>query len=136
MQYLTQNWTWVLIAAAALVFFFLRRGRRSGSSDSGLGGLGKGDDGHYQHHDHEDAVRPEAPSLHPPEAVIDPVNGSAVRTAGACTSVYLGKAYYFASKENRDRFEAAPQDYAAKVQGVEVEDHENADRPHRRHHGC
>lgn len=50
-----------------------------------------------------------------PEAAVDPVSGETVRTGQALTSLYEGKVYYFASKENRERFEAAPQQYAHKA---------------------
>jgi YHS domain-containing protein len=59
-----------------------------------------------------------------------------VRTAQALTSVYQGKIYYFASKENRDRFEAAPQDYAQKAAGHAVRPAEAANEPPRSRGGC
>ena len=70
-----------------------------------------------------------------PEATVDPVGGEAVRTAQALTSVYQGKIYYFASKENRDRFEAAPQEYAHKAAGHAVRPAEATNEPPRRR-GC
>lgn len=142
MQNITQNGIWILIAVAILVFFFLRRGRHGhggfegggfGRGGHGQGGFGDGDHGH---HDSEDGERMLETRSVLPEAVIDPVSGNAVRTAGAITLVYQGKAYYFASKENRDRFEAAPQDFAAKAQGVAVGGSDSEERPHHRHHGC
>lgn len=137
MQDLTQNWSWILIAVAVVAFFFLRRGhgRRGGFGHGGDGhGAFDGDGDHRHHRDREDDDRREAPWPEPPEAVVDPVSGTAVHTAGAMTSVYQGRAYYFASKENRDRFEAAPQDYANKVQGIAIGG--SAERPRRRRHGC
>lgn len=151
MQDISQSWIWIVIAVAILAFFFLRRGRRShgGFGDGGhghggvgrlghgsFGGLGHGGHGHHGHDDRDDEDRTRPASTQPIEAAIDPVSGSAIATAGAITSVYQGKAYYFASKENRDRFEATPQDYAAKVQGIPVGGSDRAERPHRRHHGC
>jgi len=154
MQALGQNWIWIAIAVAVLAFFYLRRGRRGhggfGAGGHGHGGLeglgglghggfgGMGHGGHGDHGDHrgddEDRTRPV--SQPPVEAAIDPVSGSAISTAGAITSIYQGQAYYFASKENRDRFEAAPQDFAGKVQGVPIGGGERAERPRRRRRGC
>ena len=131
MHGLTQNWSWILIVSAVVaVFVFLQRGRRRGGSDF------DGNPGHRHQRDLEDADRRGVPwpRQQLPDSVVDPVSGATVRTAGAITSVYEGRAYYFASKENRDRFEAAPQDFANKVQGIPMTG--NAERPHRRHHGC
>lgn len=135
MQDIGQSWIWIVIAVAILAFFFLRRGRRS-HSGLGDGGLGHGGHGHHGHHERDDEDRTRPASTQPIEAAIDPVSGSAIPTAGAITSVYQGKAYYFASKENRDRFEAAPQDFAGKAQGVAMGGGESAERPRHRHHGC
>ena len=150
MQDIGQNWVWILIAVAVLAFFFLRRGRR-GHGDVGHGDHGHGSSdgmdhggfgavGHGSHGDRDNAremsdSRPD-PWAQPPEAAIDPVSGSAVSTASAITSVHQGKAHYFGSKENRDRFEAAPQEYASKAQGVPIDWRDGASRPHRRHRGC
>ncbi|WP_430677326.1 YHS domain-containing protein [Mesorhizobium album] len=53
-------------------------------------------------------------------AAVDPVSGAAVRTGSALTSLYQGRVYYFASKDNRDRFEAAPNEFAGKASGIEL----------------
>ncbi|MHB1198426.1 MAG: YHS domain-containing protein [Polaromonas sp.] len=71
-----------------------------------------------------------------PEAAVDPVGGEAVRTAQALTSIYQDNIYYFASKENRDRFEAAPQEYAHKAAGHSIRPAETANEPPRRRRGC
>lgn len=140
MQELTQNWSWILIAIAVVAFFLLRRGR--GHSGFGRGGHGSFDlganHGHHHHRDSDDAAdRRAAPwPQQLPETVVDPVSGAAVRTADAITSVYQGRAYYFASKENRDRFEVAPQNYANKVQGIPVGGEDGGGRTRHRHHGC
>lgn len=100
-----------------------------------LGGMGHG--GHEGHADANDAGRP--PENRPatvPEAAIDPVSGEAVATARALTSVYQGSIYYFASKETRDRFEAAPQEYAQKASGHAVASPEPGYQPPRRRRGC
>lgn len=140
MENIGQNWFWIAIAVAIAAFILLGRGRRGhggfgggGHGHGGFGGFGHG--GHGRHdRDDEEPTRPASPQ--PVEAAIDPVSGSAIPTAGAITSVYEGKAYFFTSKENRDRFEAAPKDFAGKVQGVALGSGENPDRPRQRHGGC
>lgn len=144
MDWLSQNWVWVVLAVAAAYYFFRGGlgghgrglgGLLGGSGHGGLGGHGHGghggDRGHGGHG--EQTERPAAANA--PEAAIDPVGGEAVRTAQALTSVYQGKIYYFASKENRDRFEAAPQEYAMKAAGHPAHAAEAAHEPPRRR-GC
>ncbi len=141
MSWLAQNWVWVLIAAA-IAWFMFRGGHARGHGGLGgmLGGLGHGGHGGHVGHggghgDHggQPDTRPEGSV---PEAAVDPVGGEAVRTAQAPASVYQGKIYYFASKENRDRFEAAPQEYAHKAAGHPVRPAEAAYERPRRRGGC
>jgi len=141
------NWTSILIGVAILAFFILHLrhgGFGHGGSrgpgelgDLGRGGFGGSGHGHHGGHDraHGSGQRNRS-ELSQPEAAIDPVSGAAIPTAGAITSVYQGVAYYFASKENRDRFEAAPGDYAGKTQGVPPGDSDSAERQRHRHGGC
>ena len=128
MQYIGQNWIWIVVIAAFVAFHLFGHGRhghggsgggshRHGSAE-GLGGVGHGGQGHGGHGPGDEA---RSSSSSRADVVIDPVSGSAVATTGAITSIYQGNAYYFASKENRDRFEAAPQDFARKVQGDPIE---------------
>ena len=155
MNWLAQNWVWVLIGVA-VAWFLLRGGGHSrghgggfggllggsGGHGGGLGGLlgglgghGGGFGGHGDHGGHDE--RPQSPpAANVPEAAIDPVSGEAVRTAQALTSVYQGKIYYFASKENRDRFEAAPQEHAHMAAGHPVRPAEAANERPRRRRGC
>ena len=120
MDWLSQNWVWVAIAVGFAFYFF--RGR-FGAYGSGLPqGMGHG--GHA------------AGAANAPEAAVDPVGGGAVSTAQAPTSLYQGKIYYFASKENRDRFEAAPQEFAQKAAGHSVHSAEAPRERPRRHRGC
>ena len=107
-------------------------GGGAGGLLGGLGGHGGHGGGHGGHD--EQAERPGGPDA--PEAAVDPVGGEAVRTAHALTSVYEGKIYYFASKENRDRFEAAPHEYAHKAAGHPVRSAEAPQERPRRRHGC
>ncbi len=46
----------------------------------------------------------------------------------ALTSVHGGRIYYFGSKENRERFEASPEAYAARAT-AETSDHAGRCRP-------
>src|SRR5574337_118150 len=75
------------------------------------GGMGCGVGGHRSHHGghsegHGDGHSDGAPRL---ESAIDAVSGQAVGVEKALTSVYRGRTYYFATRENRDTFEAAPE---------------------------
>jgi len=120
-------------------------GGHGGGHGGGLGGLlgghggGHGGGGHGGGHGgsgghgggHGDDRQP----ANPPDAAIDPVGGEAVRTAGALTSAYQGKIYYFASKENRERFEAAPQEFAQKAAGHAAHPATPSEPPRRRG-GC
>lgn len=143
MRWLLQNWVWVVLAIGAAFYFFRGgQGGHAGGHGRGLGGLlgGMGHGGHGGHAGgggHGDrGEQPDRPATaNAPEAAVDPVGREAVRTAHALPSVYEGKIYYFSSKENRDRFEAAPQKYAHKAVGHPLHPTE---APHERSHrrGC
>ena len=143
MNWLSQNWFWVALALAIAWWLwrsgFARHGGHghAGGQGSGAGGLLGGLGGHEghggSHRGHgEPTERPATPDA--PEAAVDPVSGEAVRTAHAVTTVYEGRIYYFASKENRDRFEAAPREYAHNAAGHPIRP-AAAERPRRRG-GC
>lgn len=137
MSWLTQNWIWVALAIG-VGFYLFRGGLRGHAGGHGgvLGGMGHA--GHAG--DGGQGGQPENRALsapaNAPQAVLDPVSGDAVRTSGALTSVYQGMIYYFASKENRDRFEGAPQEYASKAAGQPVRPAEAANERPRRRGGC
>ena len=63
----------------------------------------------------------------PPDEAKDPVCGMTVKTAGAKSSVYQGRSYFFCSSACRDKFEASPAQYATAAPAV-------AHKEHR--HGC
>ena len=143
MEPLSQNWLWIVIALGAVAFFFFRgsHGGHGGLGGFGLGGHGgHGHGGHgyggggrgYSGHEHGGSDSRGQPTPGSSEAV-DPVTGLSVRPAEALTSVYQGRTYYFASKENRERFEAAPQDYAGQATAG-TSDHA-AGSGHGRHRG-
>ena len=118
MQWLTQNWIWILLAVG--FFFMMRRG----------GGCGMG--GGMRGHDHHAGHGGEMPRHADEKTVgsaIDPVNKAALDIATALTSVYRGKTYYFGSAENRATFEAKPEQYAGPAQ---ADPHQH--KTH--HHGC
>jgi YHS domain-containing protein len=130
MDWLSQNWIWVAVGIG--VTWYLLRGNLGGhgARHGGLMGMGHGGGSGGG-----DTDRPDSRAVaNAPEAAVDPVSGEAVRTAQALTSLYLGKIYYFTSKENRDRFEATPQEHAQKTAGYPVRSAETPDN--RSHRGC
>lgn len=71
----------------------------------------------HRHHGHRDAPPGgpgNGPWSAPPEAR-DPVCGKIVPTAGAKSSLWEGHAYYFCSRDCRDKFEAAPRTFLGSV---------------------
>jgi YHS domain-containing protein len=137
MAWFSQSWIWVALAVAIALFVFRGRlggrsgGRPSDSDRSMLGHMGHGV-GEGQAGIGGEQVGDSSRSA--PEAAIDPVGGEPVRTASALTSVYQEKIYYFTSKDNRDRFEAAPQDFAKETGGYPVNPPSTSG--HGRHRGC
>lgn len=144
MELISQNWLWIVIALGAVAFFYLRGGGFGhgghGGGGFGHGGLGRVGHGHggHGHGGHSHGGRDEAtsPSPRAPEAAIDPVDGTPVRTADAPTSVYQGRTYYFASKDSRDRFEASPQDYASEAAAQTMDRNTASRRSGRGRRGC
>lgn len=123
MNWLAQNWVWIVLAVGAIWLF----------SRGGLAGCGMG--GHGSHGGHSGGGAGPAPGGDPmrnpdttPEKAVDPVSGHEVLTARAMTAFYQGRVIYFESPENRQRFEAAPEQYARGA----------TPRPqqHRHQHGC
>ena len=102
MQWLAQNWIWILLVVG--FFFMMRRGGC---------GMGGGMEGH-DHHDGDTQHSTEADKS--ATTATDPVNKTTLDIATALTSVYHGKTYYFASAENRAIFEAKPEQYAGSDQ--------------------
>lgn len=114
MEWLSQNWAWLIFVVG--VFMLMRQG--------GMGcGMGRGhtNDGSNRQTDGGNS----GPAAH----LKDPVSGADVNQDTAVNSMYQGRVYYFASRENRDTFEASPSKYASS---------ENADADGHRHHhhGC
>jgi len=135
MNWLLQNWLWVALGIGVAYFFFRGRVGAHGVGHSGLIGIGHGGHAAGAGHGGHGGPPDSRAAANAPEAAVDPVGGEAVRTAQALTSLYQGKIYYFACRENRDRFEAAPQEYAQKVAGYPVVAALSEHRPRRRR-GC
>lgn len=108
MQWLAQNWMWIVFAIGILLLM------RRGSMGCGMGGHGHahGDSRHEEQH-------------HVDSRFKDPVSGEKVNPETAVNAMYQGRVYYFTSRENREKFEASPAQYAASAAGH-----------HHRRHGC
>lgn len=122
MGWITENWIW--LALGIVVLFLMRRGGL-GHFAGDHAGYGSGGQGLQP----DRGAPPTAPA-----STIDSVSGKPVRADKALTTLYRGAIYYFASSKNRDRFEAAPQEYAQKAVGQHMRRAGTADSDRR--HGC
>ncbi len=113
MEWLAQNWIWIVFAIG--IFLLMRHG--------GIG-HGFGGHSHHSHHSHEDYDRTDDMD----RRLKDPVSGEPVDPERAINSTYQGRVYYFASRENRDKFEASPAQYASAAGSYQEH--------HHRRHGC
>ena len=129
MQWLAQNWIWILLGVG-LLFFMARRG--------GIGGCGTGHAGRH-HHSQGDPKNLPPVANDDQTARIDPVSRRALQASGSpISTVYRGHAYYFETRSNREAFEAEPEKYLAGSPdtGQPIESlGAYRDRPRRRH-GC
>ena len=117
MNWLLQNWVWVVLALGAVWMF----------SRGGLAGCGMG--GHGGHGGQTGPGGGVPPSADTAAKAIDPVSGHEVLTAHALSAAYQGRILYFESAENRQRFEAAPEQYTRSMAAAPQQ------QQHRRH-GC
>lgn len=102
MQWITQNWIWIVVAVG--VFYFMTRMHGMGGGMGRSMGRGYGRDG----------GDPPADRATSSSTVFDPVSRRAVAAGGsAISAVYHGRAYYFENREDRDAFEAEPEKYIA-----------------------
>ena len=137
MGLMSLSWLWIAIAIGVAFYFFRRGsgahtgGHRTDSRNLLDGPRHGGDDGRAAH----GAQPASASNANAPEAAIDPVGGEPLSTARALTSFHQGRVYYFANKENRDRFEASPEEYSGKVAGHAVPA-SDAQHEHGHRHGC
>lgn len=98
MEWLTQNW--ILVVGAVGIFLLMRRG----GMGRGHAGGGHHDGSHGHRHD---GAAPEGSATQ----AVDPVSGKQVDPASAVSSLYRGAPVYFESRESRERFEAAPDQF-------------------------
>lgn len=141
MSWLSQNWIWILLGLGALFLFGRGRHHGSGLGHHGYGGYGRGDgeSGSMQMGSAGSEMPGGDRSQHPgqPGLAIDPVTREDVSTDKALTSIYQGRIYYFASAENRQRFEASPAQFAREGLGHSVGPAEGSEqRRPRRRGGC
>lgn len=105
MEWLSQNWIWIIVAIGVIYFMTRMHGVGQGMGHAmgrGYGGAGP-------------------PADRGPGSVIvfDPVSRRAIAPSGSSISaVYRGRAYYFESREDRDAFEADPEKYVAGAPGA------------------
>jgi YHS domain-containing protein len=138
MNWLTQNWLWIVLAAGVL--FVFSRGRHFGRGGYGPfgnhgGSSGSGDFGHGGHGDGGSSYH----GVHPADVTValDPVTRKDVPTAHAVTSIYQGRIYYFETAESRQRFEASPTQYAREGLGYPIAGpQDRSGQPHSRRRGC
>jgi len=114
MDWLQQNWLYLLLAVG-VVWMFSRGGMGCGMGGH-RHGSGPTDGSGDPHAGHQGPMQSQP---------IDPVSRRPVDPGSAVSAVYRGVPVYFESRENRDRFEAAPDQFPMAV----------APQP-RRHHGC
>ena len=93
MNWLTQNWPWIVVGVVVLAML-----NRSTRYRRRTLGYPVGDEGS------------EIPTQ--ADTAVDPVTQKTIPTAGAVTSAFQGRIYYFESPETRLRFEASPAQYA------------------------
>lgn len=111
MDWLSKNWIWIVFALG--VFLMLRH----------HGGLGR------MRRSHQYGETNGGTAFDNRERLKDPVSGEQVDPASSINSTYQGHTYYFRSRENRDKFEAAPAQYATASATA-------GDTHRHRRHGC
>lgn len=99
MEWLTQNWINLLLLVGVILFM------RFGGMGCGSGGRPAQPEHRHDRQGSVDTPVESAPAT-------DPVSRRPVDPTSAVATVYQDRAYYFESRENRDRFEAAPDQYA------------------------
>ncbi len=100
MEWLTQNWTYLLLLVGVIL---LMR----------FGGMGCGFGGRRAHPAHGPSRQGSDDTSVESASPTDPVSRRSVDPKTAVATIYQGRAYYFESRENRDRFEATPDQFAS-----------------------
>lgn len=133
MNWLAQNWLWILVVAGALFVLGRSRYHRHArvSPNRGLGSPRGGTTYNgvaaaLQRRPHD---TPPSPQI---GIAIDPVTRQDVAAATALTSVYQGRIYYFGTAESRQRFEASPTEYSREGLGRAAGPAEQSEEPHHR----
>lgn len=90
---------------AVVIFLMMRFGCGAHVMGHNHGKTGRGDE------DPKGRAGDDALRWVPPANDVDPVCGKTVSTSGAKPSVHDGSVYYFCSRECREIFEAAPEQY-------------------------
>ena len=113
MSWLAQNWVWVAVLIAALLFMMLRAAHHD---FRGFGGSRPRSDDDYELRPGEwraaEHARAGCDARSESAYAIDPVSHKAIATQHATTSYYRERVYFFENEENRRRFEAAPEQFA------------------------
>ena len=117
MDWLTQNWTYLLLLVGGIIFM------RFGGMACGFGKR-RAHPAHGPSRQEGDNTSVES------GAPTDPVSRHIVDPKTAVATIYQGRAYYFESRENRDRFEATPDQFASAL----GDDQKGAGHHH--HGGC
>lgn len=115
MNWIVQNWPWIIVGVVVLVL--VNRGTRYRRS-----ALGYPADGASEPSEQAETAR-------------DPVTNNPVATAGAVTSVYQGRIYYFESADTRRRFEESPRQYGAAASAQHAAPSQRQERPRGHRHG-
>jgi YHS domain-containing protein len=142
MNWLVQNWYWAVLAVGLIGYWLLWSGRRradawghaphrmlAGSTHLDYDGLSSGAEPRGQA-----GYRTSRADL--PGAAFDPVGGMAVKISDAVTSVYQGRTFYFASRENRDRFEQGPERYVRAGGSLAASAQQTAPAHQHHRHAC
>ena len=108
MDWLTQNWIYLLLLAGVIVFMR-------------FGGMGCGMAGRRAHPEHKPGAQPGPGHRVESAPATDPISRRPVDPKSAVATMHQGRAYYFESRENRDRFEASPEKYAEPASGRQAE---------------
>lgn len=100
MEWLNQNWTYLLLLVGVILFM------RFAGMGCGIGGR--------RTHPLYGSTHPDGhPTSFDAAAPTDPVSGRPVDPKTAVATIHHGRAVYFESRENRDRFEAAPEQFVS-----------------------
>lgn len=143
MNWLVQNWYWAVLAIGLVGYWLLwRSGRRradalyhtqhgmlAGGTHLEHGALSSGEEQQGQ-----SGYQPARADM--PGAAFDLVSGMAVKISDAVTSVYQGRIFYFASRENRDRFEQAPERYVPGAGSISASAQQAAPAHQHHRHAC